>query len=223
MCVIPCWIWLRKGRSFCLGCFLFLFSGHRHPFCMHLQGFGSKGCKDISEVVLAVQQDAVEEEPVLQGMVKYGEGVIGILGVSVLDGQADGCCPSCQCTSNGIGSGLGQTGWSVVVELVLRPCLWWSDNGQIRKNRGRIQKCWYLENCQSNLLQTWTVYRWGCALPECGIIFVPVVSQGVHRCTKCITVVFLAEKTRNDTTWSVPIVFLSGLNVYSSSLLCEKK
>ena len=39
---------------------------------MHLQGFGSQGCKDISEVVLAVRCDAVEE-PVLQGMLKYGE------------------------------------------------------------------------------------------------------------------------------------------------------
>ena len=63
---------------------------------MHLQGFGSQGCKDVSEVVLAVWWDAVEEEPVLQGMVKYGEGVIGVLGVPVIDWQADRCHPSCQ-------------------------------------------------------------------------------------------------------------------------------
>ena len=31
----------------------------------------------------------VEEEPVLQGMAKYGEGVVSILGVPVVDGQAD--------------------------------------------------------------------------------------------------------------------------------------
>ena len=93
-----------------LGCFLFLFAASRHPLCMHLQGFCSKGSKDISEVVLAVQQDAVEEKPVLQGMPKYGEGVIGILGVPVIDRQADGCSPSCQCTSNGIGCGLGRLG-----------------------------------------------------------------------------------------------------------------
>ena len=77
---------------------------------MHLQGFGSQGCKDISEVVLTVWWDAVEEDPVLQGMPKYGEGVIGILGVPVVDGLADGCCPSGQCTSNGTGCGLGRLG-----------------------------------------------------------------------------------------------------------------
>ena len=56
---------------------------------MHLQGFGSQDCKDISEVVLTVWQDAVEEEPVLQGMPKYG-GVVGIFGVPVIGEQADG-------------------------------------------------------------------------------------------------------------------------------------
>ena len=101
---------VEEGRSFCLGCFLFLFAASRHPLCMHLQGFGSQGCKDMSEVVLAVQWDAVKEEPVLWDTLKYGEGVIGILGVPVLDGQADGCHPSHQCTSNGIGSGLGRMG-----------------------------------------------------------------------------------------------------------------
>ena len=101
---------VKEGRSFHLGCFLFLFAGSRHPLCMHLQGLGSQGCKDISEVILTVWWDAVEEEPVLQGMLKYGEGVIGILGVPVIDGQADGCCPSCQHTSNGIGCGLGRLG-----------------------------------------------------------------------------------------------------------------
>ena len=63
---------VEEGRSFCLGHFLFLFAAGRHPLCMHLQGFGSQGCKDIFEVVLAVWQDVVEEKPVLQGMVKYG-------------------------------------------------------------------------------------------------------------------------------------------------------
>ena len=101
---------VEEGRSFCLARFLFLFAAGRHPLCMHLQRFGSQGCKDISEVVLAVQQDAVEEEPVLQGMAKYGEGVVSILGIPVIDGQADGCHPSCQCTSNGIGCGLGRLG-----------------------------------------------------------------------------------------------------------------
>ena len=81
---------VKEGRSFCLGHFLFLFAAGRHPLCMHLQGFGSQGCKDICEVVLTVWQDAVEEEPVLQGKPKYGEGVVGVFGVPVIDGQADG-------------------------------------------------------------------------------------------------------------------------------------
>ena len=102
---------VEEGRSFCLGRFLFLFAVCGHSLCMHLPGFGSQGCKDISEVVLAVWWDVVEEKPVLQGTVpEYGEGVIGILGVPVIDGQADGCCPSCQCTSDGISSGLGRLG-----------------------------------------------------------------------------------------------------------------
>ena len=43
----------------------------------------------IPEVVLAVWQYVVEEEPVLQGMAKYGEGVVCILGVPVVNGQAN--------------------------------------------------------------------------------------------------------------------------------------
>ena len=62
-----------EGRSFRLGHSLFLFAASRHPLHMHLQGFGFQGCKDVSEVVLAVRCDAVEEESVLQGMPKYGE------------------------------------------------------------------------------------------------------------------------------------------------------
>ena len=101
---------VKEGRSFCLGCLLFLFAVSWHPLCMHFQGFGSQGCKDISDVVLTVQWDAVEEEPVLQGTAKYGEGVIGILGIPVVDGQANGCCPSCQFTSDGVCCGLGRLG-----------------------------------------------------------------------------------------------------------------
>ena len=82
---------VKEGRSLCFGCFLFLFAACRHPLCMHLQGFGIQGCKDVSEVVLAVWQDVVEEEPVLQGMPKYREGVVGIFGVPVIGRQADGC------------------------------------------------------------------------------------------------------------------------------------
>ena len=101
---------VKEGRSFCLGHFLFLFAASWHPLCMHFQGFGSQGCKDIPEVVLAIWQNAVEEEPVLKGMAKYGERMIGILGIPVIDWQADGGHPSCQCTSNGICGGLGRLG-----------------------------------------------------------------------------------------------------------------
>ena len=85
---------VKEGRSFHLGHFLFLFAACKHPLHMYLQGFGSQGCKDISEVVLAVWCDVVQEEPVLQGMLKDGEGVVGVLQGPVIDGQADGCSPS---------------------------------------------------------------------------------------------------------------------------------
>ena len=45
---------VEEGRTFHLGCFLLLFVACRHPLCMDLQGFGSQGCKDVSEVVLTV-------------------------------------------------------------------------------------------------------------------------------------------------------------------------
>ena len=99
---------VKEGRSFHFGHSLFLFTAGRHPFWVHLQGIGSQGCKNISEVVLTVRHDGVEEEPVLQGMPKYGERVVCIIQVPVVDGQADGCSSSHQCTSNYIGSGLGR-------------------------------------------------------------------------------------------------------------------
>ena len=36
---------VKEGRSFCLGCFLFLFAASWHPLCMHLQGFGPRAAK----------------------------------------------------------------------------------------------------------------------------------------------------------------------------------
>ena len=60
--------------------------------------------------VLTVWWDVDEEEPVLQGMLKCGEGVVGIFGVPVIDRQADGCHPSCQHTTNGISCGLARLG-----------------------------------------------------------------------------------------------------------------
>ena len=163
---------VEEGRSFCLGHFLFLFAANWHPLCMHFQGFGSQGCKNISEVVLTIWQDAVEEEPVLQGMAKYGEGVIGILGIPVIDGQVDGCHPSCQCTSNGIGCGLGRLGdqllWSWFWGYV--SCAGWSDNGQIRKKQGEDTKVLIsqepLVQFTSNLDSVWVrvcpTIRWHC-------------------------------------------------------------
>ena len=99
---------VKEGRSFCLGCSLSLFAAIRHPLHMHLQGFGSQGCKDISEVVIAVRHDAIVEEPVLQGTPKDGERVVCIFQVPVIDGQADGCSSSCQHAGNGISCGLGR-------------------------------------------------------------------------------------------------------------------
>ena len=165
LCVIPCWIWSRKAEAFALVAFCSSsLPVGIHCVCVHLQGFGSQGCKDISQVVLTVQHDAVEEDPVLQGMLKYGEGVVGIFGVPVVGRQADGCSSGSKYTDNGISCGLGRLG-----DQLLWSWFWghvsgagWSDNGQIRKNRGRIQKCLYLGNHQSYLLQTWTECSWGC-------------------------------------------------------------
>ena len=77
---------VEEGRSFHLGHFLFLFAAGWHPLYMHFQGLSSQGCKDIPKVVLTIWWNAVEEEPVLQGTAKYGERVIGILRVPVIDG-----------------------------------------------------------------------------------------------------------------------------------------
>ena len=48
-----CWIQLRKAEAFTLVASI----AHESP------GFGSQGCKDISELVLVVRHDAVEENP----------------------------------------------------------------------------------------------------------------------------------------------------------------
>ena len=190
-CVIPCWVWSRKTEAFALVHFLFLFAASRHPLCMHLQGFGSQGCKDISEVVLTVQQDVVEEEQVLQGTPEYGEGVIGILGVPVIDGQADGCHPSCQHTSNGIGSCLGKVGnqllWSQFGGHVSGGG--WSDNGQIRKT-GRYKNA-YISGTVSPI---YFKLRQGIGegVPYHKVaFFVPMILWGAHGCMKCNSDVFL--------------------------------
>ena len=108
-CVIPCWILSRKAEAFALVTLCSSLLPCRHPLCMHLQGFGSQGCKEVSEVVLTVRCDADEEESVFQGMsLKDGERVVCVFQVPVIDGQADGWSSSCQCTGNGVSCGLGR-------------------------------------------------------------------------------------------------------------------
>ena len=169
---------VKEGRSICLGHSPFLFVASRHPLHMHLQGFGSQGCKDISEVVFAVRCDVVEEEPVLQGMPKDGERVVYIFWVTVIDGQADGCSSSCQCASNDVTCGLGRLG-----DQLLQGRFWGHvsvSDSQIRKNRGRTQKWLYLGNCQSNWAQTFIGPSWGCLLC-CGALSMVSRSQWHHK------------------------------------------
>ena len=66
-----------------------------------------------------------------------------------------------------------------------------------------IQKWLYLTNHRSDLLHNLTQCSWGCALPLGGIVFMAMMSWGAYRCMKHIQGVFLAEKTRKDTTWNV--------------------
>ena len=70
-----------------------------------------------------------------------------------------------------------------------------------------IQKHQYLCNRQSNLLHFWTQYTSGCALPLGGIVFMAVMSWGVHRSAKCIGGTFSGRKAKIDTTQSVPKCF----------------
>ena len=157
---------VKEGRSFHLGHSLFLFAASRHQLCMHLQGFGSQGCKDVLEVVLAVRHDAVKEEPVLQGLPKDGERVLCIFQVPVIDGQANGCCSSCQCASNGIGCGLGR----LYDELLWGWFCGHVSDGQIRKDKGMWHKGGYISEtvsliepkCSQNPLEdvSYTVEQW---------------------------------------------------------------
>ena len=79
-------------------------------------------------------------------MAKYGEGVKGVLGIPVIDGQADGCHPSCQCTSNGVSGGLGRLGdqllWHWFRGHVSGTGL--SDNGQNGEKQGGGHKNAYI-------------------------------------------------------------------------------
>ena len=168
---------VKEGRSFHLGCSLFLFAASRHPWHMQLQGFCSQGCKDILEVVLTVRHDGVEEEPVLQGTSKDGERVVCIFWVPVIDGQADECSSSCQCTSNGVGCGLyrlcDQLLWGQFWGHVSDPG--WSDNGQIRKWQGGIKNG----------------YNWGTISLIC-LIFEQCLPEGI-----CYTVVSRSQWHHN--------------------------
>ena len=99
---------------------------------MHPQGFGSQGCEDISEVILNVNCNAVEKEPVLQGVSENGQRVIGIFQVPVVGGHADECISNHECTRHSISYGFGRLGDKL---------LWhWScghvSDSQIRKTGG---------------------------------------------------------------------------------------
>ena len=69
---------VKEGRSFHFGHSPFLIVAGRHPLHMYFQGFGSQGHQNVSEVVLAVRHDVVEDQQVLQDMPKYGERVVCI-------------------------------------------------------------------------------------------------------------------------------------------------
>ena len=76
--------------------------------------------------------------------------------------------------------------------------------------RGVIQKCQYLRNCQSDLLQTWIVYAWGCALPLGCIVFAVMTSWGCTGAQNALGLLFWLEKALKpwkDTTWSDSWVF----------------
>ena len=73
--------------------------------------------------------------------------------------------------------------------------------------RGVIQKCQYLWNHQSHLLQFWTQYTWGYALPLGGIVFVAMMSWGCTQVHKTYWGTFSGRKAKIDTAWSVPKCF----------------
>ena len=74
---------VKEGRSFCLGCSPFLFAASSTCISRDLV---PRAAKTYLEVVLAVRQDVVEEEPVLQGTPEYEERVVCIFRVQVVDG-----------------------------------------------------------------------------------------------------------------------------------------
>ena len=87
-CVIPCWIWSRKAEALALVAFCSsLLPVGIHCACIS-RDLVPRAAKTYLRWSLLSGQYAVEEEPVLQGMAKYGEGVVCILGVPVIDGQA---------------------------------------------------------------------------------------------------------------------------------------
>ena len=106
----------------------------------------------------------------------------------------------------------------VVVGLDLKPCLRCLDSlimvrlGKAREG-GRIQKWLYLRNHWSNLLQTWTVYTWGYALPLGGIVFVQMISW-VHTGVQNASRVFFWQKKQGRIQPEVvPIVLKCFLDI----------
>ena len=123
LCVIPCCIMSRKVEAFTL---VALHSSSL-PVGIH--------CACISRDLVARTAKTYQRWSSLSGMMqlrrsqfsrvcwKDGERVICVFWVPVIDGQADGCCSSCQCMlAMTCQLWPGQIGWSAVAGFVLRPC-----------------------------------------------------------------------------------------------------
>ena len=118
LCVIPCWIQSWKAEAFALV-----------TFCSSLLPVGIH-CACISRDLVPRAAKIYLRWSSLSGRMwlrrsqfsrvqqNMEKGVIGILGVPVIDWSADGCHPSCQHTSDGISCGLGRLGdellWSQI-------------------------------------------------------------------------------------------------------------
>ena len=137
LCVIPHWIWSRKAEAFVLVTFCSsLLPVGIHCTCIS-RDLVPRAAKTYLRWSSLSGMMQLKEEPFLQGMPKDEERVVCIFWVPVIDGQADGCSPSCQCTSDGISCGVGRLGDELLWGWFLGHVsdAGWSDNGQIGKNR----------------------------------------------------------------------------------------
>ena len=139
-CVIPCWIRSRKAEALALVAFCSsLLPVGIHCACIS-RDLVPRAAKTYLRWSLLSGGMWLRRSQFSRGMAKYGEGMVCILGVPVIDGQAYWCCPHCQHTGNSICSGLGRL-WN---ELLWCRCWFWghvsgvlADNGQIEKFKER--------------------------------------------------------------------------------------